>query len=1788
MTARATQSILVAAAVLLAAAPLNSPAADSVHRVDVRIDPATLSWERFADGVGIRLEGAAPAGVPGAPDVPLLPVTVIPPPGTRLAGVEVVDVETSPLTAPAPVRRVPVPDGAVAPRVDPTTGPPVVRTPGGYLRGQRLDALVISPVRRTAGGGWSLAERIRLALRFEPDAAGDVVRPLRGPAGLAGTTPPGRLVDLSGDRPGSLRPRSTFAEASESTSGAPYDPRFRPSIDGSPVAYVIITNEAMAAEFQRLADWHTREGEPAVVRTVEWISGAYSGVDLQQKIRRFIRDAVVHWGTEWVVLGGDAPVIPVRYGLTTYMFRDGSEIPTDLYYQCLDGTWNLNGNAEYGEADITRPNRVDDADLIPDVWLARMPAATPDEAATLVNKTIAYQTRPPVDADYPSSILLLAEVLFPSDWAEGDTVVYDGADLAQEVAGELPASMAVTRLYENYTDFPGAEPESLTAVQREIGRGYGIVHHVGHGYINNMSVGIGGRSLVYGDADDAENGDRTFLLYAINCASAAVDYDCIDEHYLRNPHGGAVATVGATRSLYPGTNHFYDLKFYHLVFSALPDEGQDLDRLGKGTAVAKAAFVPLSAYDNSHRWTQFTLTCLGDPALRIWSATPESLRVTAPDAIVAGERTVTVAVRTAGTPEAGATVTLWKTGETYATGVTDAAGEARLTVRPRTQGELSLTVSARNRLPFLGAIGVTGADGPLPTLDAVTVDDPAEGGGNGNGSLEAGESARVVFTLRNEGTAGLTGMVVAAPAAVGPVSLGAPEEAPGSLGPGTSGDFAFAATVDPGGEDFTTADLMLTVSADQGTWSVPAALRVGAPDPAIYDLKVTEISGNGNGVPEPGETVTVEPAVLNRGGGATLPLHGVLTVEGGTAGIESGETDYPVIASGQVAEPEAPFRVALSDPVSSLALRFTLSDAGRTRLEQTLDLVPPTPPDGVTARGLASSIVVSWSASPDSDVVRYVVSRSEDPAGPAPFARINGFEPDAFLYHTDDGYQTFAVRYYRVQAQDRSGNLSPPSAPVRGTTSLELFPSFPMEAEVGTQSSPTVADVDGDGVLDVFTGREQVYAFHADGSELRNGDGQARTLGVWSDAQFDDPERRGFMASPSIGDLDGDGRLEVVDVSFTEGKLYVWDSLGQVRPGWPRTPVQGTASAMASPVLADVTGDGRLEILVQAGQALYAFEPDGSEVADGDHDPATTGILYSHGRAASYGTPAAADLDGDGKAEIVLPVRGTSGAHPTDGELIVLRGDGSVLPGWPIHFGGAISSSPALADLDGNGSIDIIAATGSDSLEVFDVTGHRLPGWPKRLLMDQDVMSSPAVADVDGDGSLDVACVSGEGNAYLWHADGTPFDGFPIRFGDAQGNRISARGSPTLANLDADDDLEMVFGNNQGWVVGLNPDGTYLEGFPLKVDAAVDGGVLVTDLNGDGVNELCFSGYDPRIYLYETAGRVTANPGWTMFHHDPRHTGYVGTPTVEARTPRLTLALLQTPEAPESAVAYLVSTRALGGLPGLTLDGSSIDVAEADRARRLYRAAVALTAGSHRLAATAITVDGVPGSTERDYDVVVGPTPGAWVEGVQSGVGILAGGAVPSPMLLERLAADERVDAAYAPPGDGVRVRVGSPGPAPRGTRLALDVPRAWSGASVFRWDGASWRGETVVGFRSGRVTASVTGFGWFRLAPGPGVEPRAAITLVPPAPNPFKGATRVAFTLSVPGRARVEVFDLRGARVRRLAEGSFPAGETVLSWDGRDDFGRGVAPGVYFVRARGGSSTASAKIVRLSGGERP
>jgi hypothetical protein len=98
--------------------------------------------------------------------------------------------------------------------------------------------------------------------------------------------------------------------------------------------------------------------------------------------------------------------------------------------------------------------------------------------------------------------------------------------------------------------------------------------------------------------------------------------------------------------------------------------------------------------------------------------------------------------------------------------------------------------------------------------------------------------------------------------------------------------------------------------------------------------------------------------------------------------------------------------------------------------------------------------------------------------------------------------------------------------------------------------------------------------------------------------------------------------------------------------------------------------------------------------------------------------------------------------------------------------------------------------------------------------------------------------------------------------------------------------------------------------------------------------------------------------------------------------------------------------------------------------------------------------------------------------------------------------------------------------------------------------------------------------------APGP--SPLAGFHLGKAWPNPTRFATRIAYSTPRPERITISVYDVAGRVVAELLNGMVPAGESALSWDGRDATGRLVSAGVYSVRMEAQGFSATERVVRL------
>ncbi|MCW8823257.1 MAG: C25 family cysteine peptidase, partial [Ignavibacteriaceae bacterium] len=152
---------------------------------------------------------------------------------------------------------------------------------------------------------------------------------------------------------------------------------------------LIISPAQFEDELFTLIDLYRNRGLNTKIISTDSIYSASSGQDSQEKIRNFIIQEYQNFNIEYVLLGGDVEQIPYRgfycHVQSSVVYED-DDIPADLYYSALDGTWNDNSNNLWGE--------IGEDDLLPEVSVARIPASNSSELNNLLNKIISYQNTP--------------------------------------------------------------------------------------------------------------------------------------------------------------------------------------------------------------------------------------------------------------------------------------------------------------------------------------------------------------------------------------------------------------------------------------------------------------------------------------------------------------------------------------------------------------------------------------------------------------------------------------------------------------------------------------------------------------------------------------------------------------------------------------------------------------------------------------------------------------------------------------------------------------------------------------------------------------------------------------------------------------------------------------------------------------------------------------------------------------------------------------------------------------------------------------------------------------------------------------------------------------------------------------------------------------------------------------------------------------------------------------------------------------------------------------------------
>ena len=373
------------------------------------------------------------------------------------------------------------------------------------------------------------------------------------------------------------------------------------------------------------------------IQTTDYIYANMTGADNAAKIREYIKQEYANNNIIFVMLGGDATnILPVRYFRARFYdhhidpdrYNDKKQLGAEIYFSCLDGDW-LGSNTDYGEPGTE--------DMAWDVYAARFPVDDASELNNMINKTIKY-SETPVKSEV-TNLFLCGNFL----WGDYGVDVW-GGDHSEEYWGDCNTNLystygyptsdfTVERLYEKNGNW------SVGTLQNTVNSFKpAMFEHLGHG---NTTYCFQESNSGVTNSNYENNGTNAnfYIITTGACYPGNFDAsgDCIMEQFLTISNG-AVATQSFDDSGLEdddGTDgvgqrirrYFHDAifnpakKMHHLEIALGNAKEVNAD-------IVTNPDIETPPYFGALRFIAYQYSNLGDPALSIWTKTPQDLQVT--------------------------------------------------------------------------------------------------------------------------------------------------------------------------------------------------------------------------------------------------------------------------------------------------------------------------------------------------------------------------------------------------------------------------------------------------------------------------------------------------------------------------------------------------------------------------------------------------------------------------------------------------------------------------------------------------------------------------------------------------------------------------------------------------------------------------------------------------------------------------------------------------------------------------------------------------------------------------------------------------------------------------------------------------------------------------------------------------------------------------------------------------------------------------------------------------------
>lgn len=403
---------------------------------------------------------------------------------------------------------------------------------GSVYRGREICNVVVNPVQYDAAANKARAySKITYKVRFVPKAGA------RAMAGAPATKP----VILPADNMlGNITMNGASAKAGDMAVKATGVAAGDDTRD-----YLIISVDKYAEAVDRFAEWKELLG----FRVHKVLKGSWNSDAVKAEVEKAYAENPALY---YLLIVGDHDDVPGQYMEHHADDGDFSVHYTDLYYGCMDG----------------------ECDETPDIYRGRLSVSSPEEAATVVDKIIGYEKRPPTDAGFYERGVNCADYLDNDNGVADDYEDRRYVQTAEEIrAYMLGQGKDVERVYStnyeitpkywnrNYFSFGEPIPEDMLKpafawdgnegdIRRAINSGVFYVLHRDHGLVDCWENPYFSVKHV----DMLQNGDLLPVVFCVNCDNGAFQADCLAERFLRKQGGGAVAVIAASDISYSGYN----------------------------------------------------------------------------------------------------------------------------------------------------------------------------------------------------------------------------------------------------------------------------------------------------------------------------------------------------------------------------------------------------------------------------------------------------------------------------------------------------------------------------------------------------------------------------------------------------------------------------------------------------------------------------------------------------------------------------------------------------------------------------------------------------------------------------------------------------------------------------------------------------------------------------------------------------------------------------------------------------------------------------------------------------------------------------------------------------------------------------------------------------------------------------------------------------------------------------------------------------------------------------------